>query len=81
MPKMIKKADLPQKTCLSCGRPFAWRKKWAAAWADVKFCSERCRRNPGKPAGGLRRPLPDKQPPSRMPETAKTPGDIIARGF
>ena len=52
MPKMIKKADLPQKTCLSCGRPFAWRKKWAAAWADVKFCSERCRRNPGKPAGG-----------------------------
>ncbi|HIK45442.1 MAG TPA: DUF2256 domain-containing protein, partial [Leptolyngbyaceae cyanobacterium M65_K2018_010] len=24
--------------------PFAWRKKWAACWDDVKYCSDRCRR-------------------------------------
>ncbi|MCU0812049.1 MAG: DUF2256 domain-containing protein [Thiobacillaceae bacterium] len=40
-----KKSDLPEKICVSCGRPFFWRKKWAAVWADVKCCSERCRRN------------------------------------
>jgi len=50
MPKMIKKADLPQKTCPSCGLPFAWRRKWAANWAEVKFCSERCRRESRKPS-------------------------------
>lgn len=44
MPKMKKKADLPTKICASCGLPFTWRKKWAASWSDVKFCSERCRR-------------------------------------
>ena len=22
-----------------------WRKKWAKVWEEVKFCSERCRRN------------------------------------
>lgn len=42
--KAIAKADLPQKTCAACGRPFAWRKKWAAVWDEVKYCSERCRR-------------------------------------
>jgi hypothetical protein len=41
--KMQKKAELPQKTCASCGRPFAWRKKWAKVWEDVKYCSDRCR--------------------------------------
>ncbi len=43
MPKMRKKADLPTKICAACGLPFAWRKKWAANWSDVKFCSDRCR--------------------------------------
>jgi hypothetical protein len=37
------KADLPQKTCAHCARPFTWRKKWARDWASVKFCSDRCR--------------------------------------
>ncbi|WP_208979105.1 DUF2256 domain-containing protein [Stappia stellulata] len=40
---MRKKCDLPRKLCAGCGRPFAWRRKWAAIWADVKFCSRRCR--------------------------------------
>ncbi len=47
--KMKKKTDLPSKTCLACGRPYLWRKKWAAVWDELKYCSERCRRNrPGK---------------------------------
>jgi hypothetical protein len=40
-----RKGDLPEKTCATCGRPFAWRKKWAENWDEVKYCSERCRRN------------------------------------
>ena len=41
---MQKKADLPQKICVTCLRPYAWRKKWARDWEQVKYCSERCRR-------------------------------------
>ncbi|MDX9945437.1 MAG: DUF2256 domain-containing protein [Azonexus sp.] len=41
----LKKANLPQKICLTCGRPYVWRKKWAAVWTEVKHCSTRCRRN------------------------------------
>ena len=37
------KANLPHKTCAACGRPFSWRRKWAANWPDVKFCSDACR--------------------------------------
>lgn len=44
MPRGVKKENLPQKVCLVCGLPFTWRKKWAKVWADVKYCSERCRR-------------------------------------
>ncbi|MES2917930.1 MAG: DUF2256 domain-containing protein [Pseudomonadota bacterium] len=42
----VSKADLPQKTCPACHRPFAWRRKWARDWAHVVYCSERCRRRP-----------------------------------
>ncbi|WP_084333342.1 DUF2256 domain-containing protein [Hyphomonas sp. L-53-1-40] len=38
------KSDLPEKACVSCGRPFTWRKKWERVWHEVKYCSERCRR-------------------------------------
>jgi len=43
MPKMRRKGDLPQKICAACGRPFAWRKKWARDWEQVKTCSDRCK--------------------------------------
>lgn len=43
MPKMIRKGDLPSKTCASCGRPFTWRKKWERDWDNVRHCSDRCR--------------------------------------
>ncbi|MQX37377.1 DUF2256 domain-containing protein [Roseospira navarrensis] len=39
------KRDLPTRTCAVCGRPFTWRRKWAACWDQVRSCSNRCRRN------------------------------------
>lgn len=47
MPRMVRKGDLPQKICATCGLPFTWRKKWAREWDNVRYCSERCRRNKG----------------------------------
>ena len=44
MSTMRRKGDLPTKTCVACGRPFAWRKKWERCWDEVLTCSERCRR-------------------------------------
>ncbi|WP_297798528.1 DUF2256 domain-containing protein [uncultured Eudoraea sp.] len=41
----MKKQHLPQKICVSCQRSFVWRKKWKRNWEDVKYCSERCKRN------------------------------------
>ncbi|MGF2733889.1 DUF2256 domain-containing protein [Marinobacter sp. DUT-1] len=38
------KPNLPTKTCPVCQRPFAWRRKWARDWENVRYCSERCRR-------------------------------------
>jgi hypothetical protein len=43
MRKMRRKADLPEKICGACGRPFTWRKKWAKVWDEVKTCSDRCK--------------------------------------
>ncbi|MGL4240374.1 MAG: DUF2256 domain-containing protein [Beijerinckiaceae bacterium] len=43
MPKMVRKGDLPTKACACCGLPFAWRKKWAKVWDEVRYCSDRCR--------------------------------------
>ncbi|MFS8816078.1 MULTISPECIES: DUF2256 domain-containing protein [unclassified Synechococcus] len=51
MPRHRKKSDLPSKICLTCGRPFTWRKKWADCWSEVKYCSERCRNR--RPKGSL----------------------------
>jgi hypothetical protein len=41
--KGVKKQHLPEKTCLSCGHSFTWRKKWEKVWDEVKYCSDRCR--------------------------------------
>ena len=40
----VKKQHLPQKICVTCSRPFTWRKKWARDWENVKFCSDACRK-------------------------------------
>ncbi len=39
------KSYLPQKACAVCNRPFTWRKKWEKGWDDVKYCSDKCRKN------------------------------------
>jgi hypothetical protein len=41
--RMQKKSELPSKVCLTCARPFTWRKKWERDWENVKYCSDRCR--------------------------------------
>ncbi|MFN9646069.1 MAG: DUF2256 domain-containing protein [Cyanobacteriota bacterium] len=46
-------ADRPTKICAGCGRPFQWRRKWKAVWEEVRWCSERCRRQ------GRRGPAPE----------------------
>jgi hypothetical protein len=38
-----RKPDLPEKICAACARPFAWRRKWARDWDQVRFCSDACR--------------------------------------
>lgn len=39
--------SLPEKTCLSCGRRMVWRRKWAANWDEVRYCSDACRKQKG----------------------------------
>ncbi len=43
--RTVAKSDLPEKICATCGRPFAWRKKWSATWPEVRYCSDRCRQD------------------------------------
>ena len=38
------KAALPSKPCLACGLTMSWRRRWAKNWAEVKYCSDACRR-------------------------------------
>jgi len=45
MSKQIKKQNLPTKVCIVCNRAFTWRKKWEKVWAEVKYCSDKCRMN------------------------------------
>ena len=42
--KSVLKTNLPQKTCIGCGLPFTWRKKWERDWNNVKYCSKKCKR-------------------------------------
>lgn len=44
-PRAMSHQNLPTKTCPVCNREFEWRKKWEDDWENVKYCSERCRRN------------------------------------
>lgn len=37
--------SLPRRICDRCGRSFSWRRKWARDWANVRYCSNRCRRH------------------------------------
>ena len=50
LPAKLTKGNLPTKICLTCGRPFEYRKKWRNTWAEVKYCGEKCQRNRPKTA-------------------------------
>lgn len=41
---------LPPKTCLVCGGPIQWRRRSAANWDTVKYCSAACRRTVARPS-------------------------------
>merc|ERR1712232_1126206 len=41
---MAKKQHLPEKVCVTCNRPFTWRKKWERCWDEVTTCSKSCNR-------------------------------------
>ncbi len=43
--KKLKKSDFLTKICSVCGKPMPWRKRWEKVRAQVKYCSERCRRS------------------------------------
>jgi hypothetical protein len=40
----VKKENLPSKICVTCDRPFTWRKKWEQVWDEVTTCSKSCNR-------------------------------------
>ncbi|MBD2720823.1 DUF2256 domain-containing protein [Hymenobacter armeniacus] len=54
LPAKLRKGQLPTKICVTCGRPFEYRKKWRATWDDVKYCGEKCQRN--RPAASATAP-------------------------
>lgn len=35
---------LPEKPCATCGRPFAWRRRWSRCWDGMRYCSAACRK-------------------------------------
>ncbi|WP_084711477.1 DUF2256 domain-containing protein [Nevskia ramosa] len=49
-PLIHRKPHLPEKTCVVCGRSFAWRKKWEKVWDEVRYCSDACRARRSSPA-------------------------------
>nr|WP_255618035.1 DUF2256 domain-containing protein [Aurantimonas sp. VKM B-3413] len=67
---MRRKSDLPTKICAACGRPMVWRRKWKAVWDEVRYCSDRCRREArragparNEPRGSVETPLSARRKP------------------
>ena len=50
---MPRPSERPTKVCPVCGRPFQWRRKWKDVWDDVRYCSERCRRQRNRLQNGV----------------------------
>lgn len=82
MPRGIKKENLPVKTCVTCGRPFTWRKKWERVWDEVTTCSKSCnrKRREAKQAEGKERYLGMKVF-SEITETNDIQGNIVPSVF
>lgn len=41
-----------EKICVTCGRPFSWRKKWERHWEEIRYCSSACRGKKNRTANG-----------------------------
>lgn len=53
-PKRERETPHKDKICKTCGRAFAWRKKWEKDWDLVKYCSDACRgKKPGEADAAL----------------------------
>ncbi len=53
-PKSERLTTRKEKICKTCGRAFAWRKKWEQDWDVVKYCSDACRgHKPGATGNAL----------------------------
>jgi hypothetical protein len=48
----VQPSEIEAKVCLVCGRTMQWRKAWAKNWAEVKYCSDRCRSSRNAPELG-----------------------------
>jgi hypothetical protein len=65
MPRGVAKSDLPTKLCAQCGRPFAWRRKWARDWDSVRYCSDACRKGRGTAPAVPERAGPERADPPK----------------
>lgn len=45
--------DRSPKPCAVCGRTIEWRRRWAADWPAVRYCSDACRRRRREDRGEL----------------------------
>jgi hypothetical protein len=44
MGRVLIELNANEKICQNCYLPFSWRKKLENVWEQVKFCSEKCRK-------------------------------------
>lgn len=42
------KNNIESKICESCGRTIEYRKKWEKDWANIKYCSDACKKRKNK---------------------------------
>lgn len=70
-PVAHRKPHLPEKICLVCQRPFAWRKKWEKVWDEVRYCSDACRGRrasiTASPSSSAASSSPTPEPRTRVP--------------
>lgn len=50
-PKPDRQSRRKEKTCKTCGRPFAFQEKWAQDWDIIKHCSDTCRNQKASASG------------------------------
>ncbi|MCE9574974.1 MAG: DUF2256 and DUF3253 domain-containing protein [Deltaproteobacteria bacterium] len=64
------------KACARCGRTFAWRKRWAACWEQVRYCSEACRADRQPSVGAAYAEAIVALLAARVPEASICPSEV-----